>query len=132
MIVPAFLLRRLYVRGSLRNTAQGVEFDLKNSLGAGYAHEMLPLSFDGAEIPKEACSFGNNGETTPFLGVTSEKPFTLALNLTTTIRASGHVLSEGDHTIHMGFVVAGLGRLAFDFTDRVDGPASQTDAPSVP
>ena len=34
--VPAFLLRRLYVKGSLRNTAAGFEFEIKNGLGSGY------------------------------------------------------------------------------------------------
>ena len=121
MIVPAFLLRRLYVRGSLRNTTAGIEFDLKNSLGAGYAQEVLPLSVDGIEISREDCTFSSNGEVTPFTAVSAEQPYTLALNLATTIQAKGVSLPEGDHAIAMGFVVAGLGKLAFDFTDRVDG-----------
>ena len=35
--VPAFLLRRLYVKGSLRNSDEGVQFQLMNKLGTGYA-----------------------------------------------------------------------------------------------
>ena len=35
--VPAFLLRRLYVKKSLRNTEDGFEFELRNRLGSGYA-----------------------------------------------------------------------------------------------
>ena len=38
--VPAFLLRRLYVKGSLRNAAGGFEFQMKNGLGSGYAHPL--------------------------------------------------------------------------------------------
>ena len=33
--VPGFLLRRLYVKKSLRNTAAGFEFQIKNGLGCG-------------------------------------------------------------------------------------------------
>ena len=47
MQVPAFLLRRLYVRGSLHNDGDGFAFQLKNSLGSGYAEQMLPLTVDG-------------------------------------------------------------------------------------
>ena len=35
--VPGFLLRRLYVKESLKNTDTGFEFLLRNRLGSGYA-----------------------------------------------------------------------------------------------
>lgn len=44
IVVPQFLLRRLYVRGSLRTNGQGFHFELKNSLGSGYGKELLPLT----------------------------------------------------------------------------------------
>ena len=46
--VPGFLLRRLYVKQSLRNTEDGFEFQLRNRLGSGYAHKMWPLKLDAA------------------------------------------------------------------------------------
>jgi len=55
--VPAFLLRRLYVKGSLHNRADGWGFRLKNGLGSGYAKGMLPLSLDKAEVPMEKSFF---------------------------------------------------------------------------
>ena len=48
--VPGFLLRRLYLKGSLRNTSSGFEFQLRNRLGSGYAHKLLPLTVDGVEV----------------------------------------------------------------------------------
>jgi hypothetical protein len=51
--VPSFLLKRLYIKGSLRNNSTGFQFDLKNSLGSGYGNELLPLVVDGKELPKE-------------------------------------------------------------------------------
>ena len=119
MIVPAFLLRRLYVRGSLRHTEHGFEFDIKNTLGGGYAQGMLPLKIDGAEVPLEEAAFRHGEAFVPFSAVSKERPFTLALNLTTTIRVDGRSLAEGNHKIEMGFVVVGLGRLSFDVTDYV-------------
>ena len=54
--VPGFLLRRLYVKGSLRNATGGFEFQIKNTLGSGYARGMLPVSVDGRELPSTRSS----------------------------------------------------------------------------
>jgi hydroxymethylglutaryl-CoA reductase (NADPH) len=118
--VPPFLLRRLYVKGSLRNTPEGFQFELRNSLGAGYAQELLPLTIDGEELPKEDCYFSLGGEPVPFSAVNEATPFTLAMNKVTTIMACGRRLEAGQHRIGMGFEVVGLGRMAFEVTDHVE------------
>lgn len=115
--VPGFLLRRLYVKGSLRNTETGFEFQLRNSLGSGYSHRMLPLSVDGTEVPMESASFVLEGEETSFAAVSRERTFTLALNTSITIQVSGVTLDAGPRKIGMGFEAPGLGELRFDFTD---------------
>ncbi len=71
--VPGFLLRRLYVKCSLSNTADGFELELRNGLGSGYAHRMLPLSVDGAELPLADASFVLDGEETPFAEASCEE-----------------------------------------------------------
>ena len=119
--VPGFLLRRLYVKGSLSNTDDGVQFQLLNRLGSGYARRLLPLSLDGREIPSENCSFSLNGTRYSFNKVSNELPFTLDFNKATTISISGEHLDGGPHTINLGFEVAGLGVLKFDFTDVLSG-----------
>jgi len=117
--VPGFLLRRLYVKGSLRATEDGLAFDIKNSLGSGYARKMLPLTVDGQDIPMEDTRFTVGDRTVAFSEVTKEEPFTLALNRATTIMATGTPLTPGAHKISMGFEVQGLGALRFDFTDVI-------------
>ena len=119
--VPPFLLRRLYVKGSLTNTPEGFQFQLKNSLGAGYAQELLPLSIDGRELPKEECYFSLGDEPIAFSAVSEATPFTLAMNKVTTIAVRGRRLEEGQHRIGVGFEVVGLGRMAFEVTDHVEG-----------
>ncbi|MBI4299777.1 MAG: hypothetical protein HY677_01475 [Chloroflexi bacterium] len=115
--VPAFLLRRLYVKGSLKNTANGFAFQLQNSLGSGYAKEMLPLTLNGQEIPLETASFSLDGQVTPFSEVNEEKPFTLPMNKSILIEVKGKTLEPKPHKVGMAFVVSGLGKLSFDVTD---------------
>lgn len=117
--VPGFLLRRLYVKQSLKNTAKGFEFQLKNSLGSGYAHKLWPLTVDGKEIPPEQSYFVLDGQETAFSQVSRERTFTLAMNKTITVQVDDVTLEPGPHRLGMGFDVPGLGTLRFDFTDVV-------------
>ena len=115
--VPSFLLRRLYVKGSLRNTDQGVQFQLMNKLGSGYARKLLPLKVDGQEIPLQRCSFSVDGNRVPFDSVSDETPFALELNKITVLTITGMSLSAKAHKVNISFQVPGLGTLQFDFTD---------------
>ena len=58
--VPGFLLRKLYVKGSLKNTDTGFQFQLRNSLGSGYAHKMMPLQVDDKVLDITTCFFWQN------------------------------------------------------------------------
>ena len=115
--VPSFILRRLYMKGSLRNTAQGFEFQLRNSLGAGYANRLSPLTVDGVEAPIESCSYTVDDKGIGFDTVSRDKPFTLALHRAITMAVRDIYLSQETHKIGVAFDVPGLGTLKFDFTD---------------
>ena len=119
--VPGFLLRRLYVRGSLRRIDNGFQLELKNTLGSGYARRLLPLKVDGAEIPLENCFFEVDGGRHAFSDVTPESPFSLALNRTSVLGGQGVSLPEGVVEVTLGFEVQGLGQLSFSVKDT---PAS--------
>ena len=121
MIVPAFLLKRIYVKGSLRHLDGGFQLQLKNSLGSGYAREMMPLVVDGEEVPKEDCSFLVEGQETPFAEIDPDNPFTLALNKETTVVVRGQPLSQEPHRIGIHFVAQGIGEVSFNITDVPDG-----------
>ncbi len=117
--IPGFILRRLYVKGSLRNTDSGFEFQILNKLGSGQARRLFPLTVDGDDLPLENCSFLLEGERVSFQDVTKEKPFAMALNKATVISAGGITLSEGSHTIGMSFEVGGFGVLKFEFVGAI-------------
>ncbi len=119
MQVPAFLLRRIYVKGSLRNTGDGFEFHIHNRLGSGYAEALLPLKVDGQEVPLAESSFSVDGESVPFAVVNAERPFTLGMGLDAAMQVHGRTLEPGKHTITIGFVVVGLGQMEFDVSDEV-------------
>lgn len=120
MQVPEFLLRRLYVKGSLRAIDGGWAFDLQNALGSGYAEQVLPLTLDGEDVPLTSTRFIVDGEATPFAEVSPARPMTLAMNGTVTIAVEAAELPPGKHRIGMGFVVTGMGEMRFEVTDAIE------------
>jgi len=118
--VPGFLLRRLYVKQSLRNTSDGFEFELRNRLGSGYAHKLWPLTVDGDEVPIDQASFLLDGDETAFGDVSRGSTFALTMNKTIIVRVKGTSLQPGARKVGMGFDVPGLGTLKFDFRDLVE------------
>lgn len=117
--VPAFILRRLYVKGSLQNTGSGWSFTLKNSLGSGYAKGMQPLRVDDQEVAMTASSFHQDGQDITFDNVTDQTTFGLKMNRSIAITINGPQLAHGPHKVWMGFIVPGFGKIGFDFTDEV-------------
>lgn len=118
--IPGFLLKRLYVKGSLSNSPEGVQFQLKNSLGSGYAKAMLPVSLDGEEYPMDKTFFNIEEARVPFSSVSDDFHFSIPLNKVITIVVEGVSLAPGPHKIAMGFVVPGLGKLRFDVKDEIE------------
>jgi hypothetical protein len=118
--VPAFILRRLYVKGSLQNTPDGWRFTLKNTLGSGYVKGMLPLSVDEIlEIPMEHTSFEKEGTRTSFAEVNDDNTFGLQMNKAIDVNITGNHLTVGNRTIYFGAIVPGIGRISFDFSDEI-------------
>jgi len=128
MKVPAFLLRRLYVKGSLRNVDDGFEFDLRNTLGSGYAERALPLTVGDTEIPLASTRFVVQGAVTRFADVSPEHPMTLGTNQTVTVAVTGQRLPNGMHRIGIGFVVVGMGEMRFDVSDAIANVEDGDDA----
>ena len=118
--VPGFLLRHLYVKGTLKNSGKGFLFELKNSLGSGYAHKMMPLKLDGTELEIESTYFCLGDQMTQFSEVSKQNTFALSMNETITVLYQKQSLENGPHKIEMGFEIPGLGILKFDFTDVVN------------
>ena len=115
--VPGFLLRRLYVRGSLRRTQNGFQLELKNTLGSGYARRLLPLQVNGVELPLDSCFFEVDGERHAFADVTPKSPFSLALNRTSMLIGEDIMLPEDVVALTVGFEVQGIGDLSFTVKD---------------
>jgi hypothetical protein len=120
--VPSFLLKRLYVKGSLKSTADGFEFRVFNKLGSGYATEMLPVTLDGAAFPLEQCYCRpDDEEEVRFSEVGAGKTLTLEVGKGLTIGVHDTLQpAAGPHKVGLGFVVQGISPLSFEVSDVVE------------
>jgi hypothetical protein len=120
--VPAFILRRLYVKGSLENTSAGWRFILRNSLGSGHANGLVPIRVDETiEIPMRLTSFDSEGTLVTFDQVSEDNTFGLKMNKEIVIHITGDQLTTGEHSVYFGCIVPGLGQIGFDFVDEISG-----------
>ena len=55
-VLPDFLIKRIYKKGSLRFDAGAIEFDLKNVLGPGAICGFEYVQINGHKFSKEAIS----------------------------------------------------------------------------
>ena len=116
---PPFILKKLYVKGSLRATADGFEFALRNSLGSGTVVEVKGLEVDGSmRPPAEVRLRLPDGTSRSAAEVSARLPLPLSAGTTVWFGAAG-TLSSGRHSLKLGLVSREMGDLGIPVTDTV-------------
>jgi acetamidase/formamidase len=119
MQIPAFLLRKLYIKGSLENVEGGFSLKLKNSLSPGTTTAVAPIKVDGNEYSLDSLTIRSvDGEV---LGseVSAENTFPIKVGVEIELIIKGDPLPEGEHTIDLALTTKEAGTLAFDVTDSI-------------
>ncbi|OLS31289.1 MAG: hypothetical protein ThorAB25_03780 [Candidatus Thorarchaeota archaeon AB_25] len=119
MQIPAFLLRKLYIKGSLENVEGGFSLKLKNSLSPGTTTAVAPIKVDGNEYSLDSLTIRSvDGEV---LGseVSAENTFPIKVGVEIELIVKGDPLPEGEHTIDLALTTKEAGTLAFDVTDSI-------------
>ncbi len=116
-MLPASVLRQLYVQGSLTNTAQGVVFKLRNSLAPATVVG-LEVVVDGDKIAPENVyvSFGGLKKNVKELATAGQK---FNVREEVEIFLGGVQLTPGVHKIDIKAKTKEWGELSFDITDTV-------------
>ena len=117
--IPEFMLKALYVKGSLRRTENGFEFQMKNDLGPARIIGANPLQLDRRPIPLENCFFIHGDQEAGFGDVTAENSVLMRKGEAVTVRVTGHPLSPGRRTLAINVVVKDMGTVSFSVTDQV-------------
>ena len=118
--VPAFLLKKLYVKGSLKNTATGFELAIQNTLAPGTIAGLVPLNVDGVECPlAQTVVILSDGTRVSAAEVSAAAPLRFSVGDQVTIQVQGAPLSAGAHTLTISPKTKEAGLLEISTQDTV-------------
>ncbi|MFW9910386.1 MAG: hypothetical protein ACFFEF_17660 [Candidatus Thorarchaeota archaeon] len=119
MQIPSFLLKKLYVKGSLENVDDGFQFKLKNSLSPGTAIGMDPFKINDTEYPLDVTTITSGDEVVNAADIVGGASFPIKVGVDIIIHIKGAQLPEGEHKIAVSLTTKEVGKLAFDVSDAL-------------
>jgi len=120
MMIPSLLLKKLYTLGSLRNTAVGVQFSIKNRLSDGELVGVASVAIDGDPVALEKLLLHlEDGSAIAASQVDAAHPLPFALRSVVTIQAGAPHLAKGKHEIEISVETRPFGKLQFKVEDAI-------------
>lgn len=117
--VPAALLSKLYVKGSLSNTAKGVEFHLKNTLAPSIIVGCLKVEVDGNPHPLDRVFLVKKVSERPATSVNEKTPLPLDINEGIKVILKDLTLAPGHHRILVSVETKEIGKLDIPVEDTL-------------
>jgi len=118
-MIPSFLLAKLYVKGSLKNTDNGFEFSLKNIIDSTMLIGIGPISvseknYEGEAITMTVADRSINGAE---LSRSNSVPVRMGVPLKVTV--AGDKLTSGAQKVTVAATTSDIGKIKFDISDNV-------------
>jgi alpha-galactosidase len=132
-VIPSFVLKKLYVKGSLRNTPEGCSFSLQNNIATGTVSQLYDLEIDGVAYPLERLTIQlPDGSQHAVTAAGLETPLSLTVGLPVTVAVKGEHLAPGKHTLRFAFRVSELGDLQVEVADTLSEREATASPKPVP
>ncbi|SOD82375.1 hydroxymethylglutaryl-CoA reductase [Spirosoma fluviale] len=129
-LIPQVLLKQLYTRNSLHNTASGFAFSLKNRLADATFTGLSLIRIDGQAYPAEAFQLELDGQAAlPVDGISVSHPLAFPLRRSVTVYASAEPLSAGKHLIELTLQTQPFGKITLTVEDELQH--ERADEPSI-
>jgi hypothetical protein len=117
--IPKFLLKALYVKGSLQGNESGFEFQMKNEIGPVRIIGARFLQLNRRPIPMNQCRFILGDLEAGFEDVTDDHSVLMRKGEAVTVKVNGFPLKRGRYTLGIGVVVKDIGNVTFSISDQV-------------
>ncbi len=120
-MIPTSLLERLYTVGSLKNTAGGAQFALKNRLTDAELVAVRSVTIDGQPVALDGVRLElEDGRILASGQVSNSQPVPFPLRSTVTIQTDGAELPNTRHQIEIDFAARPFGELQLKVEDSID------------
>ena len=118
-IIPEFLMKRVYKKGSLKETEDGVCFELKNVLGPGFISGFNFIKINDATFEPDKVKFVTQGVEILTETVSEENPIGFRLGQEGTLILKGaKCLKEGLNQIIIELMNPEAGKVKLSLTDH--------------
>ncbi|MEK6679580.1 MAG: hypothetical protein AABY39_09215 [Nitrospirota bacterium] len=118
-MIPQFILRRLYKKGSLRNTDIGIEFILENSLASATITKINKISADNKDIPLPQIEIKGGSGFVKADSINENTSVQFEKGKEIDVRLSTDRLTDGEHLIRVSVASKEFGELNFDIRDNI-------------
>ncbi len=119
-VVPDFLVKKIYVKGSLTIIQNGFTFELDNELAGLTLTKVLPIEVDGRPWPVAGLSFitDKDNQSQKAGAISTRKPWPVPTGRVR-VRVQGMVIDRGPHRVKLPVDEKLFGRLNVTFTDAI-------------
>lgn len=118
-IIPEFLIKRVYKKGSLAQTEEGVKFDLKNVLGPGFISGFVLVKINDAVFGADKVKFLTQGKEFLAENVSEENPISFRLGQEGTLILQGaKCLQDGINQIIIELINPEAGKVRLALSDN--------------
>jgi hydroxymethylglutaryl-CoA reductase (NADPH) len=118
--IPPFVLKKLYVKGSLRAEDDGFALDIKNTIAPATI-----VAFTGLDVDVQAWDTAQvtlilpSGSPCPMSEITTKAPLLFPVGAIVTLRIAGKTLDLGSHELTIHVIVQEVGPLDIPVSDTL-------------
>lgn len=119
-VIPATVLKKLYVKGSLRVKDGGFVFDLKNLIAPATITRIDGLEVDGKKVDDSRVTIVSpSGSSRPIGQISPGTPLQFPVGVVVTLHVSGETLEPGQHDLAVRVEVKEIGSLDIPVSDTI-------------
>ena len=118
-MIPSFLLAKLFVKGSLKNTEGGFEFALKNIIDSTMLIGIGPITVGDKVYEGESIAMTVGDKTFNGAELSRQKSLPVRMGVPIHITVAGEPLATGAQKITVEATTSDIGKIKFDINDNV-------------
>jgi hypothetical protein len=119
-VIPATVLKKLYVKGSLRVADGGFVFDLKNLIAPATITGVGSLKVDGEKVEDSRVTIVSpSGSSRPIDQISRGTPLQFPVGVVVTLHVSDETLEPGQHDLAVRIEVKEIGSLDIPVSDTI-------------
>jgi hypothetical protein len=118
-MIPSFLLAKLYVKGSLKNTAAGFEFALKNIIDSTMLIGIGPIQAGDKAYEGNAITMTVGDKTVNGAELSRSNSVPVRMGVPMKVAITGEQLAIGAQKVTVAATTSDIGKIKFDISDNI-------------